>query len=119
MKKLIWCLSLILILGLIGCAGEKSEGDSFVGKWKLERTDDADMVLELTAANEWKFYRDGEMVEEGTFTVEGTTFTMKHAHGHDGGSAHAHDHVYEFSLSSDNKQMKLMSGDRTSVYNKL
>ena len=76
--------------------------------------------------NEWKYYKEGEMVEEGTFVIEGTKFIMKHKpeeHTHEDGTVHTHeaspDHVYEFQVSSDKKQMKLMHGNQTSVYNKL
>ena len=126
MKKVFLCLFLVVFFGLMGCAGNKSDNVSIVGKWKLDRSDQTDLVLELTSLNKWKFYIDGKMVEEGTFVIEGTEFIMKHnaeEHKHEDGSVHAHgavhDHVYEFQLSSNKKQMKLIQGDQTSVYYKL
>ena len=63
---------------MIGCTSNKSDNESFVGKWKRETSDQTNLVLELTSANEWKYYKEGEMVEEGTFVIDGTKFIMKH-----------------------------------------
>lgn len=126
MKKAFLFLSVFLICGSIGCTNSKSENmKSLVGKWQRETGDQTSLVLELTSQGEWKYHRDGEMIEEGTFVVEGSKFILKHkasAHQNDDGTTHTHDHetapdhVYEFSLNSDKNQLELMHGDQTSVY---
>ncbi len=133
MKKTFLSLSIIsVVMLLFACNFNKKEQASpLVGKWEKANTDSISYVLELTADHAWKYYQDNELLEEGTFAIEGDKFIMKHAeeedHGHEHGDGeehehqhkHADDHVYNYTLNNDKSELTLMHGDKSSVFKKL
>ncbi len=114
---------------LLGCGGESG---GLAGKWKKVDGKPKAAVLELTSQQTWKYTVDGKVAETGTYVLKGDRFIMKHdpvAHHDDGdhkhreGTGHSHgtppDHEYKYSLSGDKKELKIIHGNKTSVYKKM
>ncbi len=127
MKKFYLVLSVVFISVIIfSCNSECKKHEALVGKWERTVNDSVTItyVLEITENHEWKYFKDGELLEEGPFAVEENIFIMKHAeeeHSHEGDDhdqAHADDHKYEFSLNEENTELSFISEEKTTVFKK-
>lgn len=126
MKKAILLLSAVFVIAMLSC-NTTSQQDYLVGKWEKEGSDSISYVLELTENQEWKYYKNDVLAEEGTYVLENNTFIMKHAvvehdHDHEGDHhehAHPEDHKYQFALNEDYSMLSFITEDKTSKFIKL
>ncbi len=117
-------LALIIITLFAFLQSCNSGSCKMTGKWEKENSDSAKLVLELTASKTWNFYENDSLVETGKFEITDSLFTLKHgeeAHSHDDATEHKHDedHVYQYELNSKASELKLIHGEKTSVYKKI
>jgi len=130
MKKNLLALSVIVItIILFSCNTPCQKQDSLTGKWERTVVDSVttNYVLELTEDYEWKYFKDGELLEEGPFAIEDNIFIMKHAeeeHSHEGDDhdhahEHADDHKYEYSLNEEKTELSFITEEKTTVFTKV
>ncbi len=130
MKKILLSLSVFLItIILFSCNAPCQKEDHLTGKWERTVVDSVTTTytLELTEDYNWKYYKDGELLEEGPFAVEENIFIMKHAeeeHAHEGDDhahehEHADDHKYEYSLNEEKTELSFITEEKTSVFTKV
>lgn len=128
MKRTVLFLSVVLIsIAFFSCnSGSKMQND-LIGKWQNTKTDTIDYILEIGENHVWKYYKNDELLEEGTFEINENMFIMKHVvpehdHSHEGDDhshAHPEDHKYEFKLNEDKSELSFVSEGKTSVFKRI
>ncbi len=128
MRRTVLFLFVVLIsIAFFSCnSGSKKQND-LTGKWQNTKTDTIDYILEIGENHVWKYYKNDELLEKGTFEINENMFIMKHVvpehdHSHEGGDhshAHPEDHRYEFKLNENKSELNFMSEGKTSVFKRI
>lgn len=125
MKKAINSLLVVIAVVICFACNSLKDKDILVGKWERVGTDSLSLVIEFNDDNAWLYFKNGELVEDGTYLLQNKKLILKHTvderdHDHDHSHDHKHpeDHIYDYSFSKDSTELILGMGDKTSTYKK-
>ncbi len=127
MKRTILFLSVVIAIIFFSCNSVGKKHNDLIGKWQNTKADTVNYFLKISEDYAWEYYKNDELLEEGTFEVNENIFIMKHAvpahsHSHEGNDrshAHTEDHRYEFKLNDDKSELSFMSEGKTSVFKRI